>query len=341
VIIVMNNLLKWHYWSLKNINIDYRFNLYIADEIEGTKHNLFYSNRNETAFKPSMDIVSKFKTTDSHLNADFVFVPHPWISIKKNNSYLKYLTYLSQTTPLLIVNTDDNSPICKLPNTLEIRTFLHPRESEFRKIIVPYPAKGKDFQIRKWKPKPSISFIGYVPKFSFGTLTSKSPYFISAPIKSSVYLNRRISISKLRRLGEEFNVTCIERKSFTPIISNPNMLEHMKFYQKNLSISDYILCPRGFANTSIRFYETISSGASPILVQSGSKFPMLDDNNFWTKNMLSVDLFSNWAKVISQDWAFLGESDNFYKRQLQNHLMFSESLDLQKYLEKLFSEYLQ
>jgi hypothetical protein len=290
--------------------------------------------------KPYLNLVSELNKTDSVSEADYVFVPHPWVSIKKNNEYTEYLTKLSEKTPLLIANTDDTSPSCNLPNSLEFRTFLHPRESEYRKIVLPYPSKSKEFKVRTWKPIPTISFMGYVPKLSLGSLTSMSPSFLHSPIKSSVYLNRKISIRKLKNLSKDLKVICIERHMFTPSNTNKDFVVHSSEYEKNLLESDYILCPRGFANTSIRFYETLSAGATPVLINSGTNLPELVDSKFWNNNIISVNLFGNWLSQIKKDWEYLSKGSNYLSRQSYNRQVFCNELDLLKFAEKIFSLYL-
>lgn len=150
----------------------------------------------------------------------------------------------------------------QLAKHFTIKNLLHPNELSHRKIIFPYPAKHQNFKIRTWKPIPQISFIGFVPKMSLGSLTSKSWSFLHSPVRSSVYLNRKLAVKKLKRLKHEFEIVCTERSTFTllPGNQNSNLIQE---YQENLSQSDYILCPRGFGNVSIRFYETLSSGATP------------------------------------------------------------------------------
>jgi hypothetical protein len=333
------HFLDWDRWDLHNHNNNYNFKIFFADEIEKTKKNLFYFDPETQMTKPRIDIISQFRKANLASEADYIFVPHPWVSIKNNAKYKNYLSHLSKTTPLLIANTDDTSPKCDLSNTLQFRTFLHPRESAYRKIIVPYPAKTKQFKLRPWKPIPTISFIGYVPKLSFGSLTSKSMRFLHSPIKSSVYLNRKIAIKKLESLADEFKTICIERQIFTLIETNKNLSAHMIEYEKNLLGSDYILCPRGFANTSIRFYETLSSGATPILINSGTDLPEVADSTFWENNIITIDLLKNWLNPIKKDWDILSKGDNYTNRQFYNQQVFRNELDLHKFSEKIFSNY--
>jgi hypothetical protein len=336
----MDGLLKWDTWNLFNRNKLYNFKIFIADEIANLKHNFFYDDPSNHLFKPKIDIIAKLNTTKSIFESDFILVPHPWISIKDNILYRKYLTRLSENTPLLMFNTDDLSPKCDLPNTLQIRTFLHPRENPYRKIILPYPAKQQNFKIRTWKQIPQISFIGLVPKLTLGSLTSKSRSFVHSPLRSSVYLNRNLATKKLERLKNEFKVVCTKRTTFTLLPDNQRLNRNIQEYQENLSESDYILCPRGFGNVSIRFYETLSSGATPLLIESGTKLPEINNNNFWHSNILVLRLFSDWAKIISKDWNYLGKSDNYLDRQLRNSQVFSSELFIQKYAEKIFIDYL-
>ena len=332
--------LDWGNWGLYNHNKNYNYKVFFAKEVKNAKMNLFYFNPQTPMIKRYLNLVSRLNKTESVSEADYVFVPHLWSSIKNNREYTDYLNKLSKKTPLLISNTDDTSPYCNLPNTLEFRTFLHPRESKYRKVIVPYPSKTKQFKIRSWKPIPTISFIGYVPKLSFGSLTSMSLSFLHSPIKSSVYLNRKISTRKLKNLSNDLNVVCIERHIFTPLNTNKNFSAHSAEYEKNLLESDYILCPRGFANTSIRFFEALSAGATPILIDSGTNLPDLIDSAFWENNIISVNLFGNWLSQIKKDWEYLSKSNNYLSRQSYNRQTFCNELDLHKFSEKIFSSYL-
>lgn len=324
---------------LFNSNKKYNYKLFLAQEISGIKKNIFYAENNHN-IKPIINLISKLKLTASIQESDFVLVPHPWISIFKNKSYLAYLKELSGEKPLLIANTDDISPTCNFHNTLELRTFLHPKENKYRKIIIPYPAMQKKSVIRSWKKKPTISFIGFVPNLSFGSLTSASRSFLRSPISSSVYLNRKIGVLKLKKLNSDFIINVIERKSFTLQTSNLNLTRDIKEYDDNLSLSDYILCPRGFGNVSIRFYETISSGATPVLIDSGSELPIVSNSFFWENNIIKVKLFEAWGEKILEDWESLSLSDNYLIRQNENINIFGRELDLQKYLESVFFNYL-
>ena len=333
--------LEWNRWKLYNQNSSYNYKIYISKELPGVPKNELFPRTSPHPTLPDVNLISKLNLTSNIGDADYVLVPHAWRNIKNNKEYLVYLRDLSRQTPLLIVNSGDISAKCNLENAIELRMFLHPWEKINRKIVLPYPVKEKDFVIRKWKPIPRISFMGYVPKLGPGSLFGENFQGLAKPIKSSVYINRKVSVAKLSKLSSKFDVQIQKRSAFTAYASNPNLNLHVSEFNTELTKSDYILCPRGSGNTTIRFYESLSSGATPILIDSGGINPKISDNNFWTDNIINVKLFENWFHYISSDWAFLGKGQNYEYRQVQNNHVFLNDLKFEIFLEKLFKKYLK
>jgi hypothetical protein len=338
--ILIENFLQRPDWHLVTLQSKKTFKIFIAKELVNVKRNFLYEQKDPNNFKPKVNIIPRLNKANIISDADFILVPHPWVKIKNNYEYRRYLIKLSKFCPLLIANSDDLSPKCDLPNTIQLRSFLHPRENGYRKIIFPYPIRSQDFMVREWKSIPCISFIGFVPALSLGSLTSKSKSFLYAPIQSSVYINRKIATKKLQNLHKQFKVIVQPKSTFALLSENMNIDYDVKQYKKNLLESDYILCPRGFGNVSMRFYETLNSGATPLLIESGSQLPRIDNNSFWQKNIISLKLFSNWAETIWKDWASLRLSDNYSIRQLQNREISQSQLDFQKFSEKILKNYL-
>lgn len=336
----ISNLLDWQKWSLYKKNYSNNYKIYLSHEIEGIPKNELFPRTSPHPTLPAIDLISNLKLTSSVENSDYVLVPHAWKHIKSKANYLAYLHNLSKETPILMVNSGDVSPRCDLSNTIELRTFLHPWEKIERKIVLPYPVKEKIFTIRKWKPKPTISFMGYVPKLGPGSFFGENFQGLMRPIKSSVYLNRKLSVHKLEKLTSVFDVKLTKRSSFTAYSSNPNLEKLIEEYNSELNSSDYILCPRGAANTSMRFYESLSAGRTPILVGSGGSLPEINTENFWLSNVIIVSLFKDWTKEILDDWLELSNGNAYEVRQLKNNKIFSEELRFEKYLNTLFQRYL-
>ena len=336
----ISNLLDWQKWSLHKKNYLNNYQIYLSPEIEGIPRHELFPRTTPHPTLPDTDLISRLKLTSSLENSDYVLVPHAWRHIKGNANYLAYLHKLSKETPILIVNSGDVSSRCNLSNTIQLRTFLHPWEKIERKIVLPYPVKGKIFKIRKWKPEPTISFMGYVPKLGPGSFFGENIQGLLRPIKSSVYLNRKLSTRKLEKLTFVFDVKLKKRSSFTAYSSNPNLGKLTEEYNSELNSADYILCPRGAGNTSIRFYESFSAGRTPILVDSGGSFPEIKTKNFWSCNLVTVNLFRSWTKQILDDWLDLSNGNAYEVRQIENNKIFSEELEFNKYLDKLFQRYL-
>jgi hypothetical protein len=131
------------------------------------------------------------------------------------------------------------------------------------------------------------------------------------------------------------------RPSFSATYKNLKFNGQSAEFQAQLLNCDYILCPRGFGNTSIRFYETLSAGRTPILIDTDGGLPELLSGYVWEDHIITVGLFEKWTKLILRDWEKLSADDNYVKRQLSNVELFDSQLDFEKYMAILFSGYLE
>lgn len=335
----VSELLKTMRPVLPNNNLYPNNKVFIAKQITNLDKNILFPTQKLNHM--SSKIISKLRISNSPNEADFILVPHNWHWIRYNSEYLDYLKTLSEISPIIIVNTGDASPKCNLPNTIQLRFFLHPGEKKDNIIILPVPTVPRNFRIRQWNTKPSISFMGYVPNFTLGSIFASSFNGLKRPIKNSPFLNRKIGTKKLQLLGGEYNVDVTIRNNYSLLKSNPKFNEFNMEFQNSLNTSDYILCPRGFGNYSMRFYESLSAGATPILIESGSDFPVVSVKNFWKNNIVQVSLFQNWRKLINEDWNYLKNGNNYRKRQELNSKIFTEELAFDNFLSKLFFNYLK
>lgn len=295
-------------------------------------------------FVPPMGVPSNFlsrlKISENLADADFALVPHEWVHVRKNVSYVEYLNSLSLKIPIVLFNTGDISPKVKISNCVEIRSFIHPWEEPTNKLIVPYPSKAREWMPRLWQETPKISFMGQIPRLSKTSLFGFSWRSIFHIFDSSVYLQRKISFFRAKRLSSLFDVELVRRDTFTAFKKNPNLEKLSSDFQSSLENSDYILCPRGFGNTSIRFYEALSAGRFPLLVRSGNVLPFLDPESNWAEHILEVDLFGDWETSISNHWNALSFSSDYLRRQKMNVNLFLTHLDYRSFIEKSFHEYL-
>jgi hypothetical protein len=148
-----------------------------------------------------------------------------------------------------------------------------------------------------------------------------------------------MAIYNLKKLKSIFEVNLSIRSSYTAYSSNPNLHQLVNEYNLSLAESDYIVCPRGSANSTIRFYESLSAGRTPILINSDVTHPEIQEMVFWKSNIVNVELFENWVEPILSDWLKLGIENAYRDRQVENNKMFLNELQLEIYLKKLFQKY--
>ncbi|MBR8836303.1 MAG: exostosin family protein [Stigonema ocellatum SAG 48.90 = DSM 106950] len=86
-----------------------------------------------------------------------------------------------------------------------------------------------------------------------------------------------------------------------------------KNYQNHMMRNTYILCPRGYENFSMRFYEALAYGRVPILIDTDM---MLPPNVDWDEVCLRVPYknLSQLEKIIKNDYETKTERD-FLERQ--------------------------
>jgi hypothetical protein len=156
-----------------------------------------------------------------------------------------------------------------------------------------------------------------------------------------VYLNRKLGEIRLNIIKNKYEITFVKRNNFTAYHKNSDLKENLINFQNSLDNSDYILCPRGFGNTSMRFYESLSAGRTPILIDSKGALPVLDDNELWSKHIITVNILLNWVKLIEKDWSSLCEKSEYEQRQIKNYELFTRFLNYNSYLTTLFSKYIK
>lgn len=280
------------------------------------------------------------RTTHKPHLADFVLVPHEVAKFIKNKDYVRQLKKLSSEIPLVVFNTGDKSPNLGIKNALQIRTFLHPWENQSNKVVVPYPSKAKKLEVRGYSKTPTVSFMGYVPKLGLGSLFGGSPRGLIYPIKSSVFLNRQLVSFRLHSMSEKLSVRVCKRSSFSGYSASPYYQELQTEYERDLIESDYVFCPRGFGNTSIRFFETLSAGRIPITIDTNSPLPTINSSNSWGDYVLQLNMFENWEQKILEHWSSQVSSDTYALRQLRTSQLFHLELQYEHVLKNLFVEYL-
>jgi hypothetical protein len=167
---------------------------------------------------------------------------------------------------------------------------------------------------------------------------SFSPKSFFHPIKSSVYVNRNLGIERLKNFSEKIQVKLLLNNNYAAFSGNSEAELQIKNYNQSLAMTDYVFCPRGFGNGSMRLYEVLSAGRIPIIPETDSGFPLTYVDPFFTNSALIVKYFSNWENKILSHWETL--EHNYLNLQIDNYRFYNDHLAIEKYLRKLFSPYL-
>lgn len=285
--------------------------------------------------------------------ADFLLFPHKYSSLKKipkrdANMLISHFVKLAEThkKKILIFALADSDKHIDIPHSIIFRYSQYGYKKRNNEIMMPpYTAhirspKLSDYRRRAWKritvrekySMPTVSFCGWAG-FSnpYDWLVYGFSLFI-ANVKAYIFLNqhallhkpgiyfRRKSVQALKE-STALHANFIMRKSFSAQIGfdgrrriNPEVAE--KEHVESITNSDFILSAKGNANEAMRFYEALSLGRFPVLINTDKVLP-LEDYIDYTKIVVTVD----YARIIEDtEQAILDfynslTNEEFQKRQ--------------------------
>lgn len=276
-------------------------------------------------------------------NSDLVLVPHDAIHFFSDNDYLEYLNGLAKRKIVLYSDRGDFPKKPTISNSIALRVALNPGENRNNKLVIPYNVESLDFlPFREYHASPDISFVGYIPQVSIGRILRTAINTPLHPIVGNGAIVRKLAIKDLRKSGLSQKII---PRDFYGVVNGEqdDLTEYRKEYLNVVSTSDYILSPRGDANQSARFYETLSAGRIPIMPDSKICLPTLV-----TRNAESMCYFRSFTKIypltksqelrnlLMNDWLSLSNSNFYRKRQVEIRTFFEKNLNFNTYLSSLF-----
>jgi hypothetical protein len=221
------------------------------------------------------DIENIVKFTDIE-NCDFILFPN-----KLNNNIYRYLELSKKYNKKIIVfyNDDNDAPIALDKSIIVFRTSFYRSKKKINEFAMPAWSRDfNDYEAFKTRVKnklPTVSFCGY----------------ISHPIRKTCleFLKTNTNIEKEFIIRDMFWGGRIH----DDIIRND--------YVKSIVNSDMVLCTRGAGNFSYRFYETLSCGRIPVLVDTDCVLPC-EDAVMWKDMCVYVSDPKNINEAIFSFW---------------------------------------
>lgn len=291
--------------------------------------------------EPVFNIVPKIE------DADFLLPPYDYFALKEHfPGYLDDFIKLSLKTGkkiLLFDLSDYSRKEIKIPNSIIFRLAVYGHLKKENEIIMPALVEdlsvGRELVLRRKKDAPVAGFCGYA---GFKNFESKMRFLAKnflidlcaafderkRVFKQGLYFRRkalealsRSKIVKTNFIARNFYSANLKTLEIPPEKARAE-------YIQNILNSDFTLCPKGDANYSARFYEVLSLGRIPVLIDTDCVLPLQDSLDY--ENFIVFADYKNIGKIdeIISDFYKNLDEDEFAKIQKRAREVFEKYLKI-------------
>lgn len=289
--------------------------------------------------------------------ADVLLVPHPFAAARKHDAYMAQMTEAAVRLgkKLVLVLYGDSDEIITIPNTVVLRTSQYSYRKQPHELMMPAYAEdllaGRAFTPRAKGDRPTVGFCGWSkPK----NLKNRIGTFVKNALteaKALVNGDRRSELKGITLRSRALDclrgtdgIVCnfIERSSYSGH-KNTISLDPVRARQEfvaNMEGSDFVLCVKGDGNFSYRFYETLSMGRIPLLLDTHCCLPLEDriDYSAFVCRVPLSDLRNIGIRV--REWYDACSPEEWMKRQQLARDAFTKQLCAPAFFRILFDELL-
>ena len=291
--------------------------------------------------------------------ADYLLIPHHYNSIRNNEKYIAEFSELSDkfSKTILVFFVGDSDEKINLRNSIIFRNSQYRYKKEANEIIIPgYSADISEGHVTYRSKGDSkggraiVSFCGWARFDAFKTALTYVIKNSVAVIKflagdknalyhlSGLYFRRKaISIlKKARTLDTNFIIRSSYSGHTKTIAMSPEVAR--KEYTDTMRNSDFVLAPKGDGNFSIRFYEALSLGRIPLLIDTDCVLPLEDEIDY-SRFVLKVDYrkMNELGKIVSDFYDSL-TNEQFAGMQKAARDAFEKYLKIDVFLRRIFTE---
>ena len=264
--------------------------------------------------------------------ADAFLIPHDAMHWTKE--YTRFVESLSQENPVIFFNRGDYPRNIKIENAYSIQNTI--TRTKTNVILAPYNVLTLGLKnIREYTQNPTISFVGFVPNLFSRRLLKNPARTLSHPLKNSSAIVRKFGLYNLEKCFSNSEIT--KRSHYggsSRLIESP--ISFRKVFIDSIHNVDLVFAPRGDANGSQRFFETLSAGRIPIVPETGMRMPLditsQAELTFLSCSTLSFDIYN----VVMSWWSRLSNSE-FKDIQVKNFQLYSDKLDYRKFITDFFT----
>lgn len=288
-------------------------------------------------------------------DADFVYIPYQYERLKLvNPEKIKVIVREAEEAkkPLLIWGASDIENPIDIPHSVILRVSQYRYSKKPNEVTIPFSAEdlletyaGGELQIRKKSERPSVGFTGWA---EMSVKKRLKTYIKELPVTLSTLLDEK--------RGAEHKGILFRERALKALSSNARIEPHFKAratysghvktiegkvednrreFVENLLESDYALCVKGDANSSVRFYEALSLGRIPLFLDTSCILPLEDRINY-----RDFCVFVDWRDVdrigdVLADFHANTSSQRFEEMQKKARTAYREYLRIDS-----FSKYL-
>jgi len=241
-----------------------------------------------------------FALSEKIEDADYVLIPYQYERLKSvNPEKIQMIVREAHEAgkPLLIWGASDIEHPIDISHSVILRLSQYQYSKKPNEITIPFSAEDlletymkNELQIRKKTDTPSVGFTGWAGmslKNRLKTILKELPVSLSAFVdekrgaehKGILFRERALkAIGKNPRINAHFKA----RASYSGHVKTIEgaVADNRREFIENLLGSDYALCVRGDANSSIRFYEALSLGRIPLFLDTACVLPLEDTLNY-------------------------------------------------------------
>lgn len=288
-------------------------------------------------------------------DAEIFACPHYWGQIRNHQDYIGRLAMQAEnfSKKIIIIFPGDLDEEVNISNAIIFRNSKYKSTLRPNEVIIPGFADdllvGRELSIRKKGPRPVVGFCGWAGFISFDKYFRYLVKIFISKVKSVVgdsgALVRRQGLWFRRRaikvLSRSFLVVTnfIIRRSYsgTNKTAELDLKQARSEYIGNMIESDFILCAKGDGNFSVRFFEALSLGRIPLLIDTDCPLPLEQLINY-DDFIVRVDYrdMNQLAVVAAEKYQAWSEED-YEVKQRRARDVFEQQLQINKFFQKVLT----
>ena len=298
------------------------------------------------------------KRVSTPSEADYLLVPHHYGRAKRVPGYLEKLNQLAREHDkkiLIFAFQDDAAPI-DWPEAIIFRVSAYASEMLPNEFVIPYIVEdfteSCDFVPKKLERKPSVGFVG-LAGFDSNKQMIRSAVKEMLRTIHSIFVRKKLLGERRKGVFIRSEMIRIIKKDKTVDANflirgrysghagdlSPTQVQKIRDeYITNITSSDVTLSPRGEGNGSQRFYEVLSLGRIPLLIDTDNHLPL---EKFIPYDRFVIRVPYSERKEAGK-WVlrfFDGlTNEEYLKRQEEARRYFKKYLSLNGYYNHLFKD---